>query len=401
MSRKSIVWVSPITLDTQVYREFLLNTLKQLTELGHNTSLIAIRSKYKYQNEDPRIRVFPVPLREIPVISPVIYTIILSLYLPIYIIKMSPDFVIYDPNIAVLSSIPSILISKFKKTNFVLDVRSVPVETIGVRGFLYKFWFSESVLIAKKLFNGLTIITPLMREEVCSRFGIDPKKVGVWTCGASPVLFNPKDYISQSVELKQKLGLSEKFVVFYHGSFSATRGIIETIKAMKTLTRKFPDVVLFLLGNGPIIDSMNELIQTEELQDKVIIHPPVPQTDVPKFICMSNVCISPLKNNSFWRYQCPVKILEYLAMEKVIIATDIPAHRSIINKEKCVIYMDSAEPDEIAKAIKKARENKEKLEAWGKSGRTIILENYTMEKVVRDLENYLLSIAGNTPADKS
>jgi glycosyltransferase involved in cell wall biosynthesis len=351
-----------------------------------------MRSNHAYQNEDPRVHVTPVPLRYVPVVSSLFFVSVLCFFLPLDIIKSKPDFLIFDPDVSILSSIPSLLISKFKKVSFVLDVRSVPVETVGFRGFLNRFWFSTSILIAKKLFHGMTIITPLMRKEVCSSFKIDSTKVGVWTCGASLVIFNPKNYISQNAESRSRFGFSEKFVVFYHGIFTATRGLFETIKAIKILKRKYPDVLFFLLGNGPIIPAMKELIQTEELQDNVIIHNPVAHNEVPKFIEMSDICIVPLPNNSYWRFQCPVKLLEYLAMEKVIIATDIPAHRSIVGNEKCVIYISSIEPDDIAKSIEYAYKNKEKLEEWGKSGRTVILKNYTMEKVARDLEDYLLSI---------
>jgi glycosyltransferase involved in cell wall biosynthesis len=384
--------VSPIILDTQLHREFLLDTLRQLAQLGHNTFLIAMRSRYAYRNEDPRVRVVPVPLRYVPVVSPLFFASVLSIFLPIYTIKSKPDFIIIEPDVSVLSSIPSLLISKFRKQKFVLDVRSVPVETVGFRGFLHKFWFSVSVLIAKKMFHGITIITPLMKKEVCNSFNIDSKKVGVWTCGVSPILFDPKNYISQNAELRTLFGFSGKFIVFYHGIFTATRGLIETIKAIGILKREYPDVVFFLLGSGPIVPTMKELIQMEELQDNVVIHDPVPHNKVPKFIWMSDVCIVPFPYNPYWRFQCPVKLLEYLAMEKVIIATDIPAHRSIMNKEKCAIYISSIEPVDIAKSIKYAYQNKEKLEEWGKNGRTAILENYTMGKIAKDLENYLLTI---------
>jgi hypothetical protein len=73
-----------------------------------------------------------------------------------------------------------------------------------------------SILTAKKLFDGMTIITPLMKKEVCCRFNIDPAKVGVWTSGVSVSLFNPQNLIPESAELKRKFGLTGKFVVFYH-----------------------------------------------------------------------------------------------------------------------------------------------------------------------------------------
>ncbi len=388
---EKILWVNPIILDTQLYREFLINIMKQLTKMGHDSSLIAVRSKNKYQNEDPKLHITTVPLRYFPVISPSFFAFVILLYLPIYIVKSKPKFVIFEPDMAALASLSSLFVSKLTKTKFILDIRSVPVESKGLRGFLFKFWYSSSILTAKRMFQGITIITPLMKEEVCKNYLLDPRKVGVWTCGASPVKFNPNLYISQRNDFRAALNLSKKFVVFYHGVMSATRGLNETIKAIAILKKTYPDIVFFLLGNGPNVQAIKELIQAENLQENVILHDPVPHDEVPKFILASDVCIVPLPNNPYWRFQCPVKLLEYLAMEKVIIASDIPAHRSIVENKNCVIYIHAVQPEEIAKAIEYAYENRDKLAEWGKSGRAVIIDDYSIERVAQDLESYLRS----------
>jgi len=274
----------------------------------------------------------------------------------------------------------------------VLDIRSIPVETVGLRGYLEKFWFFVSIVIAKKLFDGMTIITPLMKKEVSDNFGIDQSKVGVWTSGVSESLFNPETFSLASSEMKKKLGLSEKFVVFYHGVFSATRGLEETIEAMKLIKPKYPAIVFFLLGNGPDINRLKTLIQKEGLQENVIIHDSVEQSEVPKFIDFCDVGIVPLPCNIYWRFQSPLKLLEYLSMKKVVILSDLPAHRLVVNKEKCVIYFSSVNPQEIAKSIEYAYDNRANLGYWGNVGREIIEREYTWEKVAKDLENYLMSI---------
>ena len=202
--------------------------------------------------------------------------------------------------------------------------------------------------------------------------------------------FNPENCTSDGLELKRKLGLSGKFVVFYHGVFTATRGLKETVESMKILRSEYPNVVLFLLGTGPMVSTLKRVVQEEGLQEHVIVHDPVDYAEVPKFIEMSDVCIVPLPDHPYWRSQCPLKLLEYLAMEKAVIVTDIPAHRSVIGDEKCGIYISSVTPTEIAKSVVYAYHNKEKLAEWGKSGRGIIDKKYTWEKVAEDLENYLL-----------
>ena len=72
--------------------------------------------------------------------------------------------------------------------------------------------------------------------------------------------------------------------------------------------------------------------------------------------------------------------------------TEIPAHRSIIRNEKCGIYVSSVKPSEIAKSIIYAYENKDNLEKWGESGRRIVDEKFTWEKVAKDLDSYLLQV---------
>jgi glycosyltransferase involved in cell wall biosynthesis len=325
-------------------------------------------------------------------VSPVIFALMLFFFLPFYIIVSKPDVIITEPDISILGFTSAFPFSKSKRIKLILDVRSTPVETLGFRGRLRTLCFTASVLIARKFFDGMTIITPLMKEEVCKKFNVDPKFVGVWSSGVSATLFNPDSYVSEGEELRRKLGLSKKFIIFYHGAFSSNRGLTETIEAMCMVKRTCSDVIFFLLGTGPIANSLKDLIQMKGLQDNVVIHSSVEYADVPKYIAMSDVGIVPLPNHPYWRFQCPLNLLEYLAMEKVIIVTDIPAHRSIIGEKECGIYISSAKPIEVAKAIEYAYHNKEKLEEWGKFGRTIIEKNYTWEKIARDLENYLLSI---------
>lgn len=231
-----------------------------------------------------------------------------------------------------------------------------------------------------------------MKKEICHKFDLNPKRVGVYSSGVSTLVFNPENYVDHRIELRRRLGLSNKFIVFYHGNFQATRGLYETLEAILTVKNVYPNVVFFLLGTGPILSNLKKIINKRSIKDNVIIHDPVDYTEVPKFISMSDVCIVPLPNISYWKFQCPLKLLEYLAMKKVVIVTDIPAHRSVIRNEKCGIYLSSVKPFEIAKSIIYVYENKENLEKWGESGRRIVDKKYTWEKVAKDLENYLLKI---------
>ena len=296
------------------------------------------------------------------------------------------------PDVSIVSFIPLVFLSRFRRIKIILDIRSVPVETYGFLGFLQNFWFTVSLLIAKKLFNGITVITPLMKSDICNLYSINPKRVGVWTSGVSEQLFMTTCNSNEINDLRAEHRLTKKFVIFYHGVFTASRGLKETIESLKILKIAGYDVVLFLLGAGPALSSLTEVIRENQLEDNVIIHSQVEYEKVPKFIQMADVCIVPLPNNPFWRSQSPLKLLEYLAMEKTVILTDIPAHKFVVEDSECGIYIKSVTPKEIARSLIYVLDNSDKLSEWGKSGRKIIYDKYTWKKVAEDLSNYLFSI---------
>jgi glycosyltransferase involved in cell wall biosynthesis len=379
-------------LDCDLHKTALLHTLSHLSKNGNDASLIALQSREKYINNNKSVRVTPIPLRYKPFVTTVMFATLLTVFLPISALLSKAEYIIFDPDVHILSAFPALLALSIKKTKFILDIRTLPVETKGLSGRLKKFWFSISVLTAKHFFDGITIITPSMKNKVCVDYNIDPSKVGVWTSGVSKDLFNPEQYRIQREELRRTFGLNEKFIVFYHGVFSATRGLLETVEALKLLRTKYPNIIFYLLGSGPLAPKLKTAIEDEGLQNTVIIANPVSHMQVPRYITMADVTIVPLPNHPFWQYQSPLKLLEYLAMEKSVILSDIEAHRSVIGQNKCGIYLSSTRPIDIANAIEYAFENKDYLNQWGESGRKIILESYTWEKVVETLEKYLSEI---------
>jgi glycosyltransferase involved in cell wall biosynthesis len=394
--RRKLVWVSFLVLDVLFHKTSRIEILEHLAERGYTVYLIAMRSRRKDKFRNPNIHVVSIPLRYSPGISPLVFAGILFFFLPFYIAFLNPDFIVTEPDISVLGLIWAPVLSRLRRCRIVLDIRSTPVETKGLLGYIQALFFTFSVFWAKRFFDGMTIITTLMKKEVCAEYRVDPGFIGVWTSGVSPTLFNPEKYREKGSQLRQEFGLTHKFIVFYHGSFSAKRGAIECIKSIEMLKGKYENVVIFFLGSGPALPEMQSMIQRRGINHRVFIHDPVDYSEVPKYIAMCDIGIIPLANCSDWRNQCPLKLLEYLCMEKIVILTDIPAHLQVIGQNRCGIVVSSASATEIAEAIKYAYDNKEKLKEFESCGRAIVNMKYTWKKVAADFDGYLSSL--ETPA---
>jgi len=236
----------------------------------------------------------------------------------------------------------------------------------------------------------MTTLTSGMKQQLCDDFHVDPDRIGVWTSGVSQEMYVPEKYDRN--ELRRELSWTDRFVVMYHGRFTLHRGLIESIKAIKIAKQQCPNLLFFLLGSGPTLESMKALVTESNLEKNVEFHAPVPYERVPRFISAADVGIVPLPDLDMWRNQSPLKLMEYLAMKKVALITDIPMTREVIGENECGIYFKTASPTEISTAIMYAQRNREKLIEWGNIGRKIVEERYTWTKVAKDLESYLLKL---------
>jgi glycosyltransferase involved in cell wall biosynthesis len=387
MQRRKIFWLSFLNFDfSNVVSQ--VEVSKHLAEHGNEVYLFAVRSRGGSLLPCRNLHLIFIPLRSVPIITATLYVLALLVLVPFYIVRNKPDYIITEKG-SILTGV--VLKSFFRPVNFkvILDVRSTPTESRSrFRDSLNALLFKFSVYLSRKL-DGVTILTELMKKKTCSEFNIDPNFVGVWTSGASFALFNPREYDKE--EAKAKLGLTGRFVILYHGAITENRGLAAAVEAIKILQDRYPNLVLFLLGGGPDKARLRKLAQQLDVQDNVTIHDMVSYERVPFYIAMCDVGIVPLPDSPIWRYQCPLKLLEYLSMEKVAIVTDIPANREVVGQCSCGVYIRSADPHEIARGISYALENQAKLEEWGKCGREIVEENYTWESVATKLEKYLMS----------
>jgi glycosyltransferase involved in cell wall biosynthesis len=395
---RKIVWSRNMILDVDLFAKTETEVLKNLSKHGYEIFFISCNSLRDPEFKDLDIHLFTIPVgkNNFPLKYHLIIALVQLFSFPFFVLKVKPNFIIVDWD-SLFGLMPMIPFCRLLGAKVILDIRSTPTpiqnsnQKAGLRSNAISLAFNASVFIAKKKLDGITIITDLMKKDICSKYFINPNNVGVWSSGVSVELFLNEDYINHGVELRQKLGLTDKFIVFYHGVFTQSRGLIDAINAMSTTKNRYPNVVLFLLGKGSAqtIGDMRKAIQDNGLQDRVILYNSVDYAEVPKYIAMCDVGLVPLLDLPQWRNQCPLKLLEYLAMKKAVILSDIPCHREVVGNDKCGIYLSSISPDGIAESIAFVLDNKEKLEEWGAKGRAIVTNNYTWQRIAKNLDDYL------------
>jgi glycosyltransferase involved in cell wall biosynthesis len=324
------------------------------------------------------------PMVNRPFLTTLTFQLSLTLLLPIVLLCFAPDVVMVD-YCSVPFILPWVLLRRLGlfRCSFVLDVRTLPVDTRGWRGWISNRRFDLSLWLAKRFMDGMTVITSEMRNTLVKRFSIAPSWVGVWESGVDVEKFQ------EARNRREELGWADKFVVMYHGTFSPNRGLQDAIAAFVSLAEEYPDLRLCLLGAGEALPELQALVKRLGLEDVVMIHPPVPYAEVADYIASADVGIVPLPDIEWWRTSSPLKLMEYLAAGKPVIVSRIAAHTAVLGDCPCACYLDRVSPEAIADGVRYFYGRRSELARLGSFGQQIVIQRYSWAAQARKLVDYL------------
>ena len=141
-------------------------------------------------------------------------------------------------------------------------------------------------------------------------------------------------------ELRQRLGLVPAApVVLYSGTFEAYQGLPELIEAIPMVRARVPDVRFVFVGadraDGAIADGpAAALVESGVLR----VVERQPRADMAEYLALADVLVSPRAYGG----NLPLKIFDYLAAGRPIVATDIPTHRTVLTEERAVLVEPSS-----------------------------------------------------------
>lgn len=154
--------------------------------------------------------------------------------------------------------------------------------------------------------------------------------------------------------LRKQYGIKEsEFVLCFVGLFHNQLDLENVLISLaKDSTQK---VKLLLVGEGDqhAPNKVKELTALSErlgIRDRVILTGRQSYHEVPKLISISDICILPARVNEMMEHIVPIKMYEYMAMKKPVIATRLPGVMEEFGNDNGVIYVDKPE-DIVLKAV--------------------------------------------------
>jgi glycosyltransferase involved in cell wall biosynthesis len=85
-----------------------------------------------------------------------------------------------------------------------------------------------------------------------------------------------------------------------------------------------------IVGEGFLEKSLRELVKDLGIEDKVIFTGSVPHHKIPEYISSADICVAPFRDTKVTRCKSPLKIVEYMAMGKAIVAGNVGEVRRLL-----------------------------------------------------------------------
>jgi glycosyltransferase involved in cell wall biosynthesis len=198
-----------------------------------------------------------------------------------------------------------------------------------------------------------------------------------WKFPSAPGEVDPAD----TLELRRSLALpADAPVVLYSGTFETYQGLADLVAAIPAVRAQVPAARFVFVGadeasRSSFTGAMEGLVR----EGTLTIVERQPRSAMPVYLAMADVLVSPRAFGG----NLPLKIFDYLAAGRPIVATDICTHRTVLSQDNAVLVEPHA--DAIAEGIVSILRHASRGRALGAAARRYAVEHLGWDCFVRSV----------------
>ncbi len=191
----------------------------------------------------------------------------------------------------------------------------------------------------------------------------------------------------RSVAPDRDLRRHGKFIIGYVGEMGRQDGIDYLLRAIRHLVYDLgrTDCFCVLIGTGHAWNDLKALARQFGIEPYVWFTGYVSDADLVRYLSTADICVVPDPSNPFTDRSTMIKMTEYMAMGKPIVAFDLPEHR--VTAQDAAIYARPNDERDFAQQVARLMDDAERCKTMGRAGR----QRVETELAWRHQETHLLT----------
>ncbi|NKB60117.1 MAG: glycosyltransferase [Alphaproteobacteria bacterium] len=173
--------------------------------------------------------------------------------------------------------------------------------------------------------------------------GVPEPKIQVVPNGINTAMFSSD---ASGEEARRELGLSDKIVLGFTGFMRSWHGLTRVVDAMLAMPER-ADLHFLVVGDGPARAELEAYAAEKGVADRVTTLGLVARDRVSHYVSTFDVALQP----SVVAYASPLKLFEYMALGRAIVAPDQGNIREVLSDGEDAILFDPDDTDAFTAAI--------------------------------------------------
>lgn len=230
----------------------------------------------------------------------------------------------------------------FSKNNSLsLEIHDIPGNT---------FFFKKAIKNPKLFF----VLNQNLKNDLIG-LGVEANKIYISPSGVDIEEF---DINIDKAEARERLDLpKEAKIVLYTGHLYRWKGVDTLAEAAKFL----PEVLFVFVGG--VRPELQSFTTKYKKYSNIIVRPSVERSIIPTYLKSADGLALPNSERETIsaKYTSPIKMFEYMAAQKPIVASDLPSVREVLNEQNC-FFAEADNPESFAETIREIFSNQKLAE---------------------------------------
>lgn len=160
-----------------------------------------------------------------------------------------------------------------------------------------------------------------------------------------------------------------KMTLCYVGDMGFHDGVDYLLRALWHLIRDLgrTDFFCVLVGGGDAWSNLRSLSEDLHLTDHVLFTGRVKHNEVARYLSSADICVAPEPSNTYNDRSTMIKMTEYMALGKPIVAFDLPEHR--FTAQAAARYAQPNDELDFARQVASLMDDPERCQKMGQIGR--------------------------------
>jgi glycosyltransferase involved in cell wall biosynthesis len=286
-----------------------------------------------------------------------------------------------------LFSVGAVLACKKLNIPHILNIDADPIfelDVIGqpLRGF-HAYVAKWAANLAYKLTTKIICVSDQSKSHLIENWKVDGEKITVLPNGVDNDLFG-RIYNEQEIGIQ--LGLTSSPVVIFVGSFQLWHGLDILVESFYYLLLRFPQVKLVLVGDGPARSNVERKLNQLGIEDAVTITGVVSRKRAAQILSIADIATLPYPSLPKELWFSPLKLFEYMASGKAIIASRAGQIKDFIIDGHNGILVEPGNVTELTNAMITLLSNEKMREDLGQNAKNQAIEKHSWDKYINRLE---------------